>query len=537
MNKHFGLSSIINLRSNFPFSLEARYLPICLVSAKNRKCKFIISPFLICHPFKCRKRMTFRINGFSFFSIVIIVLSSYSLQAQTTTPDKVFPIDSFLTWVTTYHPVMQQANLLDDEADATLMKARGSFDPKLYGDYEDKSFDDKNYFQVGEAGLKVPTWFGVDVKAAYTWSSGIFLDASNSLPANGQAVLGVEVPLVQGLLFDQRRAQVQQAELYREVNEAERRNIVNNLLLDAAEGYWKWAYQFQVLQVYENSLRLAEDRFRIIKESYLQGDKPAIDTLESLIQIQNFEVQRDQAAVDYETARLELSNFLWLENLIPLEVSEVLRPTDLEFIQINNLPQRTSTFFQNMDSFHPQLRSILVKQQQLEIKERLKREMLKPRLDFSYNFLGDGFQLVPSESENAAFNALLTENYKWGLSFKYPLFLRKERGSLQLVRIEQLNNNFKFRNKRLEIENKVNAIAQQIETTEQQLETQQQILNNYQRLLEAENIKFRIGESSIFLLNNREQKLIETQLKVLKFQMKYQKLQYKLDWAMGRLTQ
>ncbi|MEM6699728.1 MAG: TolC family protein, partial [Bacteroidota bacterium] len=445
--------------------------------------------------------MRFKIKGFSLSIVTLIVFSGYSLKAQNTTSDRFFPIDSFLNWVSTYHPVMQQANLLDDEADALRMKARGSFDPKLYGDYEDKSFDDKNYFQVGEAGLKVPTWFGVDVKAAYTWASGIFLDASNTLPASGQAVLGVEVPLVQGLLFDQRRAQVQQAELYREANEAERRNIVNNLLLDAAMSYWKWAYQFQELQVYETSLRLAQDRFQIIKESFLQGDKPAIDTLESLIQIQNFEVQRDQAVVDYETARLELSNFLWLEDLVPLEVSEVLRPTDLEAIQVSNLPQRTNTFFQNMDSFHPQLRSILVKQQQLEIKERLKREMLKPRLDFNYNFLGDGFQLVSSESENAALNALLTENYKWGLSFKYPLFLRKERGSLQLVRIEQLDNNYKFRNKRLEIENKVNAIAQQIETTERQLATQQKALSNYERLLEAENLKFRIGESSIFLLN------------------------------------
>lgn len=479
--------------------------------------------------------MRFQIRSFNLSIIILIVFFGYSLKAQTTPPNKVFPIDSFLNWVTTYHPVMQQANLLDDEADATLMKARGSFDPKLYGDYEDKSFDEKNYFQVGEAGLKVPTWFGVDVKAAYTWSSGIFLNESNTLPANGQAVLGVEVPLVQGLFFDQRRAQVQQAELFREANEAERRNIVNNLLLDAAMSYWKWAYQFQELQVYETSLRLAQDRFQIIKESYLQGDKPAIDTLESLIQIQNFEVQRDQAAVDYETARLELSNFLWLDNLVPLEISEVLRPSDLESIVISNISQRTNVFFQNMDSFHPQLRSILVKQQQLEIKEKLKREMLKPRLDFNYNFLGDGFQLVSSESENAALNALLTENYKWGLSFKYPLFLRKERGSLQLVRIEQLNNNYKFRNKRLEIENKVNAIAQQIETTERQLATQERAFNNYQSLLEAENIKFRIGESSIFLLNNREQKLIETQLKVLKFQMKYQQLQYKLDWAMGRL--
>ncbi|MEL6719541.1 MAG: TolC family protein [Bacteroidota bacterium] len=480
--------------------------------------------------------MTFKINGFSFLGIVLIILSSYSIKAQTITPNKVFPIDSFLNWVATYHPIMQQANLLDDEADALRMKARGSLDPKVYGDYEDKSFDQKNYFQVGEAGLKIPTWFGVDVKAAYTWSNGIFLDGSDQLPANGQAVLGVEIPLVQGLLFDQRRAQIQQAELYRAANEAERRDIVNNLMLDAAEGYWKWVYQFQVLQVFENSLRLAEDRFDLIKESYLQGDKPAIDTLESLIQIQNFGVQRDQAIVDYETARLELSNFLWLDDLVPLEVSSSLKPSDLESIEISDIPQRTNSFFQNMDSFHPQLRSILVKQQQLEIKERLKLEMLKPSLNFSYNFLGNGFQLVPSESENAALSALLTENYKWGLNFSYPLFLRKERGSLQLVRIEQLNNNYKFRQKRLEIENKVNAITQQIETTQQQLATQETVLSNYQRLLEVENIKFRIGESSIFLLNNREQKLIDTQLKVLKFQMKYQQLQYKLEWAMGRLA-
>jgi len=202
-------------------------------------------------PFKHKQRMTFKINGFSFLGIVLIILSSYSIKAQTITPNKVFPIDSFLNWVATYHPIMQQANLLDDEADALRMKARGSLDPKVYGDYEDKSFDQKNYFQVGEAGLKIPTWFGVDVKAAYTWSNGIFLDGSDQLPANGQAVLGVEIPLVQGLLFDQRRAQIQQAELYRAANEAERRDIVNNLMLDAAEGYWKWVYQFQVLQVFE----------------------------------------------------------------------------------------------------------------------------------------------------------------------------------------------------------------------------------------------------------------------------------------------
>jgi hypothetical protein len=47
--------------------------------------------------------------------------------------------------------------------------------------------------------------------------------------------------------------------------------------------------------------------------------------------------------------------------------------------------------------------------------------------------------------------------------------------------------------------------------------------------------KFRIGESSIFLLNSREQKLMETQLKLAKLQSKYQKLRRKLDWASGQL--
>ena len=467
--------------------------------------------------------------------IIFFLFLAVPLLGQQIDTTQVFSLEKYLMWVRTYHPVMQQANLLERKADASLLEARGVFDPKWFGEYEDKSFDQKNYFRVGEAGLKIPTWWGVDVKMAYLWSNGDFLNPAGKLPTNGQAVVGVEVPLLRGLTFDKRRAQVKAARLLQDSNAATRRVIVNDLLLKAIETYWKWAYQNQILQVYENSLELAEDRFQMIKSSFEQGDKPAIDTLESMIQIQNRTLQLSQAKVDFQNATLELSNFLWFENLTPLEVSDNLRP---EFLQAdwNFLEEKpTANFIRDLADTHPELRNILIKRQQLDIKERLKREQFKPNLKFNYNFLGKGFDWVDNSLQESAVNSLFTENYKWGLQFSYPLLLRKERGGLELVRIEQLENQLKLGEKQLTITNKINAIFQQIEMTATQIATLERIVINYETLLDAEMEKFRIGESSIFLLNSREQKLIDTQMKLNKLQAEFQKLRWKLRWAKGNL--
>lgn len=467
--------------------------------------------------------------------IILFLFVTTTLSSQSIDTTKAFPLDSFLTWVRNYHPVMRQVALLEGKANANLLQSRGTFDPKVYGEYEDKSFDGKNYFRIGEAGLKIPTWFGADFKLAYSWTNGIFLNPENNLPERGQAIAGIEVPLGRGLLFDQRRAEVQLGKLYQQANEVEQRRIINDLLLKAVESYWQWAYHYQVVSIYQTALQLAEDRFQIIRQSFLQGDKPAIDTLESLIQMQNRRLELDQALVNYENARLDLSNFLWFDDLIPLELTEQLQPESLETDWQNSTALADRRLIDRLEGRHPQLQKLLIKQEELKVKERLKKEAFKPQLDLSFNFLADGFDFTPSTSSESTLNNLLTENYKWGVRFSYPLFLRKARGGLDFVRVEQLETNAKFQAKRLELQNKINVVIQQLETTFDQLNTQEEVLANYQSLLNAENEKFRIGESSIFLVNNREQKLIETQLKLRKLQTNYQKLRRKLDWAKGQL--
>lgn len=464
-----------------------------------------------------------------------MLLLPLPIMAQKADTSQVFSLEKCLQWVREYHPVMQQANLLDAKADAAVLEARGVLDPKWFGEYEDKSFDQKNYFRVGEAGLKIPVWWGMDVKLGYLWSSGDFLNPENKLPQRGQAIVGVEVPLLRGLTFDQRRAQVRQARLYREVNAAARRKLVNDLLLEAIETYWQWAYQYQAANVFSRSLELAENRFEIVKESFLQGDKPAIDTLESLIQVQNRRLQLNQAQVELQNAALALSNFLWYEDLVPLEVSAQLRPEDLISGWSPASTAASAAFLENLKQTHPDLQTLMVKQQQLEIKERLKREQFKPQLNFNYNFLGNGFDWSAEGSNDSNLSGLFTENYKLGFQFNYPLLLRKERGGLELVKLEQIETQYKLQNKTLQVGNKIQRIFQLLRTAFEQMNTQQTMTSNYQTLLAAENEKFRIGESSIFLLNNREQKLIESQLKLNKLRADVQKLRWKLEWAKGEL--
>ncbi len=464
--------------------------------------------------------------------VYILVFSGLTISAQNTESPKVFTYENYLTLVRQNHPIIQQVNLLEAQANAQLLKAKGNFDPKLEAEHQHKQFSNKNYFRATELGLKIPTWWGADVKVAYNWANGDFLNPENNLPQNGQAIIGVEIPLLNGLLFDKRREQVQQAKLLKNLNEIERQKIINNFMLSAIESYWNWVYAYKEYETYNNFKNLAQNRFELTKQSFLQGMKPAIDTLESYIQLQNRTLAEQQAKQNFRNNGLELSVFLWNENTEPLEMEENLIPNKIENLVFEN-NNTTFSNWENSINNHPEIRLLETQTQQLELKEKLKKEGLKPNLSVNYNFLGNGFDLVNPYLGEGVGESIFTNNYKWGVQFSYPLLLRKTRGDLQLIALKQKDLNYKRIYKKQSINNKAQSILEQLTLTRNQLIEQEKIVANYQSLLNAENVKFKIGESSIFLLNNREQKLIDAQLKQFKQIVLLNKLNEKLNNALG----
>ncbi|MBK7871062.1 MAG: TolC family protein [Saprospiraceae bacterium] len=456
--------------------------------------------------------------------------------SQSVDSASVFTQEAYFEWIMAYHPLVKQANLLTAEAQANLRMARGGFDPKLYADWQQKSFDDKTYFNIGEGGFKIPTWYGLEVKGYFNSTNGVFLNPENKLPAAGQAVAGIKASVGQGLFIDERRADLQKAKMLEKANEAERLNAINNVLLDAAAAYWDWVKTYQEMQTIEQALQVSRQRLRGIVESFYLGDKPGIDTLETYIQVQTWEFELNEARLNYRNAGLFLSNYLWLENDVPLEITAQLRPPRLDELETQAPLPALDQYVQLFDITHPQLRFYQVKLSQLEIDRRLAAEQLKPRLDIEYNLLGEGFNFNSAKTDdNGAFNDLLLQNYKWGLNFSFPLFLRKERGKLDLTKIKILETDYTLQQKRLELTNKLRDAYNEWQNTQQQIALYQNVTNNYRRLLEAEYEKFSIGESSIFLINTREQKLIEAQLKLIKLQAEFHKNRTKVEWAAGRL--
>ena len=466
------------------------------------------------------------------------IFSLLTLTAQSTNTAKVFTEEAYLNWVKEYHPIIQQAHLLDRVGEAYQLKARGGFDPKFSGTIERKSFDGKTYFTIGDTGFKIPSWLGAEFKAGYTWTNGVFLNQENNLPTAGQAYVGVNWTLGRGLAIDERRAALQKAKLLSQANTAQRQTIVNDLLLAAGKAYWDWVNAYNDQEIHKAALALAEVRLEGVKNSFFQGDKPAIDTLESLIQIQNRQLSLNEAQLNYENAGRILSNFLWYQNELPIEVSDLMRPPTYTNINLTTAILQQDAFRDSLLRAHPTLQQMQFKLQEMEVTRRLKKEQLKPRVDVGFNLLANGLDFVnrPKETENLnALDVLLTENYKVGIKVEMPLFLRKARGDLELVDLKLLDTNLKIRQKRQELSNKLLNYQEQLANTRQQISVNQQVVKNYERLLEAENDKFRFGESSIFLLNSREQKLVEGQLKLVKQLITYQKNRLGVVWAAGQL--
>ena len=256
-----------------------------------------------------------------------------------------------------------------------------------------------------------------------------------------------------------------------------------------------------------------------------------MDTLETFIQIQNRQIDLNFARIELQNANLQLSAFLWERNNRP---STTPLPTAPTFPATAPLPSPATVdevVGQALQQ-HPELLLYQNKTRQLLSMQRLKKEKRKPVLDVNYNLLGSGWQFFPTPTERGA--AILVNDIKWGFNFSMPVTNRKARGDWQMGQIKLDQNELIIRQKSIDIGNKVRQYTNDLNNLQAQVALYQAVTDNYKKLLDAENEKFIQGESSVFLVNTREQRWIDAQLKLAKLTAEYQKSAAGLLWSSGK---
>ena len=433
-----------------------------------------------------------------------------------------------LELINQYHPIAKQANLKVDMSNAALMSTRGAFDPAFYVNNERKTFDGKNYFYYSNPELKIPTWFGVEVKAGVENNYGDKISGETTLGKS--SYVGVSVPLLKDLLIDKRRSDLAQSKILVQLTKEERQLILNDLYLDGASSYWQWAYAFQKQMAFSTILKNTKDRLNFLRQSFQSGDRAAIDTVEGLLQLQNIMNLQSQAWADQIEEQSKLSNFLWNDKLLPYELNETIAPDsswltmDLKQVQVPSLIQ----MIEEANQIHPKLKMLDFKTDMLQVEKQYKAQNLLPTFRVNYNFLNKGYEFSSITGQ-----PLYNNNYKAGVQFGMPLFLRQARGDLKQAKIKIAQQAEETKQTRLEIENKIKKYyAEQIALKNQEEVTNNSV-ENAKKLLDAEMQRFEIGESSLFLVNNREIKYIELLLKSYELKSKFYKTLIALNWAKG----
>jgi outer membrane protein TolC len=411
--------------------------------------------------------------------------------------------NEFLGYVKKYHPLVKSAQLEINMAQANLMMARGGFDPKIEADFDQKQFMGKEYYSVFNSSFKIPTWYGIEVKAGFDNSEGIFVNPENSLPNQGLTSLGITVPVGQGLFINQRMADLRKAKIQIRLSQAERKLQAIEVLYNASLAYFNWKRNHSEVQLYSNYLDNASVRYKGILTLIKNGDKPAIDSVEAGIVVKTRRWNLEESKLKLAKSKLDLSNYLWLDNNIPLELQDDVLPENKleltigETLKINQLISDTISI-----ENHPKINSLENKLAILEVDRKLKANSLLPKMDVGYHYLSE-----PNYWNDTNFN-----NYKIGVNFKFPLFLRKERGSLQLAKFKIQDTKLTLDLERIQLKNKITAQQTEIKSIEEQLQLISSLVSGNGQMLQSEERLFSLGESSIFLINARENNLVSIQL-------------------------
>ncbi|MDI9308660.1 MAG: TolC family protein [Limnohabitans sp.] len=427
-------------------------------------------------------------------ALLLLVCTGFSQSKELT-------YNEFLGYVKKFHPLVKQANLNISEAQAQLMQARGAFDPKLEIDFDKKNFKDKNYYSLFNGSFKIPTWYGIEIKGAFDNNEGVYVNPELTTPNSGLTSLGVSVPLGQGLWINQRMADLRKAKLAQVLNTAERDLQALEVIHEASLRYFDWKRNFEEVKLYQNYLKNAEIRYKGIAKLIEQGDKPAIDSVEAGITVKTRKLNLEDSNLKLTKARLALSNYIWTADNVPLEIDETLVPeANLKNNIQETLQQNGLQAFQVNN--HPKIKMWDTKINMLEIDRKLKANAILPKLDLSYHYL----------SEPSYFTNYRLQDYKLGINFTMPLFLRKERASVKLAKLKIQDSQFSRQFESQQLQNKVKAQEQEINSLQKQLDYTGLLVRDFDKMLKAEERLFEIGESSLFVINSRENSLVSSQI-------------------------
>jgi outer membrane protein TolC len=429
----------------------------------------------------------------------------------------------FLRTVLATNPIARQAAFENPIAENEILSALGGFDPLIKAEYNFKSESSKTKYDELLANVEVPlgTLFGPKILAGYERATGPFADPETFTGNAGIALLGLSVPLWQGVLTDRRRTTLDKARLRPALGTANQRFEQNNLLRAAALQYWTWSEAAEQLDVADSVFAISVRRAEFIAARARRGEIIPLDSIEALQEVERRRGDIFRARRTLEQASIDASVYLWTEAGIPQQLVEPPK-------SLPPLPGLDSTAVRaDRDRalvFRPEMQRLDINQQNAFFDLALARESQKPLIETKAQW----FYGIANGS---------TDNFKLGVNVAMPLFFRTATAQVELITISLE----RFRLQIAQTARTVNAdIDNALSAARRASERAQAAEREYiyaVRMAEGEQRRFVEGETSLLFVNLRERAAAEAASRVIAARADYLRAWTQYYWATGTILQ
>jgi outer membrane protein TolC len=425
-------------------------------------------------------------------------------------------LPDFLRQVQAYYPKLSAADAQRRTAAAKRLEKEGAFDPRFFGGSDVFRFPSSDKpgalksFTSTEAGVEFLTPYGIKVVTGGRINRGDVKSPLSVTGDSGEYFVGVKVPLLGGAGINEKLAALRQSRLGEPLADADFELFRLEVLLKAAGSYWDWVAAGQRVDVALELLELAQVRAQAVAQRAESGDLPLIDVVEARQEVQRRSEGLHKAERELQKETFKLSLFLWDAEGRSTELPSARRiprvpPPAGELPEAEIEAGRAAAL-----ELRPELRALVASRKITQVSLDLARNQRLPAVELS---LAPG---VDTGSGGAG------GTVKAGVSVGLPLRQRTAEGRIEEARLklEKLDLDFQLERQRVvtEVEDAVSAVRQAY----RRYQAATQELELARRLEEAERERFALGDSTLFLVNQRERASGEAAVKAITLRAEYE---------------
>jgi len=425
------------------------------------------------------------------------------------------------------HPQLEAARQRQRAAEGEVMAARGGFDPvlRVRGQYVPAGAFPRGVVDV-EVRQPTPLW-GLVVHGGWRLGLGSFAvyDLRGKTADGGELRAGLSLPLWQGGRIDRRRADVRVAALAQDSAGAELEARWIELERAAGRAYWAWVGAGLRLAAQRDLLALAEDRDEWLGKQIAAGGVPAVEGLENRRAI----LERRARIVAAERA-LQQAAFDLARHLRDAD-GEVRPPAPARLPGAFPEPQRSldalERTIQDAWDRRPDLRRLALQREAAAVELKLARNDRSPRVDL------DAYASRDIGAVDPAYAYLRPAEFVVGVSVELPLALRGARGRLRRAEAELGRIDAELRMARDAVALEIRDAYSALDAAYARVGLAREQLAAAHELERAERSRFRLGDSTLLLVNLREQVATDAALQELDALGEYHRAHVDLRAAAG----